>query len=101
MALHRSTAVTKYKSFTAQIGYDLNNSCTGSWVKFLGNGSAPLPFTSSGRLRESLPIPATGLVSVSVNLALQTQLTVQVYFRNGYWNCGVPSHVDVVNDALS
>jgi hypothetical protein len=92
----------KYTSFTAQVGYDLNNSCGESWVKFLGNGSTPLPFTSNGRLRESLTIPATGLASVSVNLTLQTQLTVQVYF-GCYWDSALQgaSHVDIVNDVLS
>ncbi len=96
---------TKYKSFQAQVGYDLNNSCKGSSVKFLGNGSDPLPFTSNGHLRESLPIPATGLASVSVNLSLQTQLTVQVYFGCSLSlfanELAYPSHVDVVNDVLS
>jgi hypothetical protein len=95
----------KYTSLTAQVGYDLNNSCTGSTVKFLGNGSEPLPFTSNGHLRESLPIPATGLASVSVNVTGQTQLTVQVYF-NCYVMENTPalssgSHVDLVNDVLS
>jgi hypothetical protein len=94
----------KYTSLTAQVGYDLNNSCKGSWMKFLGNGSTPLPFTSNGRLRESLPIPATGLASVNVNLTHQTQLTVQMYFSCfGFWSSALSSasHVDVVNDVLS
>jgi hypothetical protein len=73
-------------------------------MKFLGNGSTPLPFTSNGRLRESLPIPATGLASVNVNLTHQTQLTVQMYFSCfGFWSSALSSasHVDVVNDVLS
>jgi hypothetical protein len=95
----------KYTSLTAEVGYDANNSCKGSWVKFLGNGSTPLPFTSNGRLRETLPIPAAGLASVSVNLSQQTQLTVQMYFKcYGYYSYGALSYtsrVDLINDVLS
>jgi hypothetical protein len=97
---------TKYTSFTAQIGYDLTNSCAGSGVRFLGNNSQRLPFMSNGRITETLTIPAKGLASVSVNLAHETQLTVQVLFGcivgANYTNyLGGLSAVDVVNNQLS
>ncbi len=95
---------TKYGSLQAQVGYDLSNSCGRSFVMFLGNSGETLPFTSNGQLMESLTIPTKGLASVSVNLTLQTQLTVQVHFRCfifGRIGLNSTSHVDLVNDVLS
>ncbi len=88
---------TKYTSLKAQVGYDVSNACTGSSIRFLGNSGARLPFTSNGRLTETMSIPAAGLASVSVNLAHQVQLTVQILFK-----CHTDvSNIDVVNDQLS
>jgi hypothetical protein len=88
---------TKYTSLKAQVGYDVSNSCTGSYIRFLGNSGEHLPFVSNGRIVGAVSIPATGLASVSVNLTHQAQLTVQLIFT-----CHTDvSNVDVVNDQLS
>jgi len=90
---------TKYTSLTAQVGYDLTNSCTGMVVRFLGNDGERLPFTSNGRITETLTIPAKGLASVSVDLTKQAQLSVQILFPPVRPSCA--DYIDVVNDQLS
>lgn len=92
----------KYANLKAQIGYDLSNACTGSTIRFLGNDLRYLPFTVSGRITETLSLPAKGLASIAVNVSQQAQLTVQVVFGclNGIGGLEGTSTVDVVNDQL-
>jgi hypothetical protein len=91
---------TKYTNLTAQFGYDLSNSCRGlaaTLIKFLGNDGEPLPFKFNGQFTQAVGIRKV-LQSVSVNLANQTQLTVQIVLNINYV-CA--SYVDILNDQLS
>ena len=87
---------TKYTDLTAQFGYDLSDSCGEVYIRFLGNNGERLPFKFNGQFTEAVGIRKV-LQSVSVNLANQTQLTVQIVLNNG--PCA--SYVDIVNDQLS
>ena len=88
---------TKDTDLTAQFGYDLSNSCGGVYIRFLGNNGERLPLKFNGRFTEAVGIRKV-LQSVSVNLANQTQLTVQIVLNINYV-CA--SYVDILNDQLS
>jgi hypothetical protein len=88
----------KYTRLTADLGYNYNNACFGSTVRFLGNGGAPLQFTSAGgKLVGAVTVPRSGVAAVSVNFAGNSVLAIQVGFACG----GANSIIDVVNDRLS
>lgn len=70
----------KLQYFTAGVGYDRANSCPGTIIRFLGRGGRMLPFEHNGKLVEGAVIPSSGLEHVSINIAGQSVLTIQIDF---------------------
>ncbi|HYA45230.1 MAG TPA: hypothetical protein VED59_06465 [Acidimicrobiales bacterium] len=90
----------RYSNFKAQVGFDTQNLCVPSVVRFLGNHGESLPFSVNGKskLVKGMGIPSTAVNAVSMNVTGQSQLAVQLSFSA----CGAKiSIVDVVNDQLS
>ena len=92
----------KYTVLKADVGFDLSNAttCDTDIVRFLGNAGQMLPFTANGKTVEGAYIPKTGVRAVTVSLAKQSVLTVQVTYVPGTCPAG-PAAIDVVNDHLS
>ena len=92
----------QYTVLKADVGFDLSNAttCDTDIVRFLGNAGQMLPFTANGKTVEGAYIPKTGVQPVTVSLAKQSVLTVQVTYVPGTCPAG-PAAIDVVNDHLS
>jgi len=102
---------SSYKVLKADVGYDLTDVCTGTTIGLLGNDGRALRLAlSSGKFVAVMPVPASGAAPISVDVAGNSILTIQLHigFRaaTGYaykGSCGgeYNSVIDVVNDQLS
>jgi hypothetical protein len=91
----------RYTSLSAQVGMDGLNSNTGAVasISFDDPTSTRIPFFDKGKLVFQANVPTTGLLSVNVPVAHESEL--QIRFRLTAPHEGDTGVVDVVNDHLS